>query len=137
MSAVKQQQGGGFLRPVVRVFRLLAARPLSLAGTLIVIVFALMALFGPMLAPHPYDKPVRDAEGDRVRLSAPTLQNPFGTDRTGYDVFSRVLYGAREIMVIPGIATGLSVALGAALGLALGYFGGWRDVVDRVQPAPV
>lgn len=143
MTAAKHQQGGEIPRPlpntltravtsVARVLRLLAARPLSLVGTLIVIVFALMAVFGPMLAPHPYDKPVRDSEGDRLRLSAPTQQNPFGTDRTGYDVFSRVLYGAREIMVIPGIATALSVAFGAALGMALGYFGGWFDeIVSR------
>lgn len=98
----------------------------------IVLVFTLMAIFGPTIAPHPYDSPVRDADGDRVRLTAPTAQNPFGTDRTGYDVFSRVLYGAREIMVIPGISTAISVALGAALGLALGYFGGWFDeIVSR------
>ena len=44
-------------------------------------------------------------------------------------MFSRVIWGAREVIAIPAIATALSVTLGAILGLALGYYGGWFDEV--------
>lgn len=107
--------------------------PLSTLGALIVAVFLLMAAVGPMIAPYDFDQIVRDSEGSAARRLAPSPEFPFGTDRLGRDILSRVLWGARDIIVIPGIATVLSVLFGTALGLALGYFGGWVDeVISRL-----
>jgi peptide/nickel transport system permease protein len=106
------------------LLRQLARRPLSLAGTLIFILFILLAIFGPSIAPYEFDDIIRGAA-----RQAPSPEYPFGTDRLGRDVFSRVLWGAREIIVIPGIATMLSVILGTVLGLILGYYGGWLDEI--------
>lgn len=106
----------------VSFLRQLAAQPLSLAGTLIFILFILLAIFGPAVAPYEYDEIIRGAARE-----APSPEFPFGTDRLGRDVYSRVLWGAREIIVIPGVATGLAVLLGTVLGLTLGYYGGWLD----------
>jgi peptide/nickel transport system permease protein len=62
----------------------------------------------------------------------PSVEHPFGTDRLGRDVYSRVLWGAREIIVIPGVATVIAVVLGTTVGLTLGYRGGWLDeIVSR------
>jgi peptide/nickel transport system permease protein len=108
----------------VRTFRRLAAYPLSLVGTIIVILFLLLAVFGPNIAPYEYDTIIRGA----ARLP-PSAEHFFGTDSLGRDVFSRVLWGAREIILIPGIATLLSVLIGTTLGLFLGYYGGWVDEV--------
>ncbi|MBZ0298727.1 MAG: ABC transporter permease [Anaerolineae bacterium] len=109
------------------VFRQLAQHPLSLAGTAIVILFLLIALIGPLLAPYTYDELIPGARG-----LPPSFEHLFGTDRLGRDIFSRVLWGAREVILIPGIATILAVTIGAALGLTLGYFGGWLDeIVSR------
>jgi peptide/nickel transport system permease protein len=90
-------------------------------------LFLLIALLGPTLAPYPYDEFARDADGMVQRRVPPSLAFLFGTDQFGRDVFSRVLWGAREIIVIPGIATTIAVILGTSLGLLIGYFGGWID----------
>ncbi|MGQ9888365.1 MAG: ABC transporter permease [Aggregatilineales bacterium] len=105
----------------------LARQPLALAGTLVFLLFLLLAAFGPLIAPYAYDELIRGAQ-----RQPPSLEHPFGTDRLGRDVFSRVLWGAREIIVIPGVATAIAVVFGTALGLVLGYRGGWVDeVVSR------
>jgi peptide/nickel transport system permease protein len=70
--------------------------------------------------------------GNLVEREGPSWQHPFGIDKDNRDVFSRVIWGTREIMILPGIATVLSVLLGTMLGLAVGYYGGWFDeVVSR------
>jgi peptide/nickel transport system permease protein len=105
-------------------FRRLAQRPLSLIGTLTVILFLFLAAFGPNIAPYKFDAIIRGAS-----RQPPTAEHWFGTDNLGRDVFSRVLWGAREIIGIPGLATLIAVALGTGLGLFLGYYGGWIDEV--------
>ncbi|MBI5670353.1 MAG: ABC transporter permease [Chloroflexi bacterium] len=104
------------------ILRRLAARPLALLGTLIVALFLLLALIGPAIAPYDFDAIIRGAA-----RQPPSVEHPFGTDRLGRDVFSRVLWGAREIIGIPGLATTLAVFLGTCLGLFIGYIGGWVD----------
>ena len=113
--------------------------PQSAAGTLLVAFFLILALFGPQLAPHPNPN---DQSND-VRVP-PTLdlgalqlgEHPFGTDRLGRDVYSRVILGAGSIFRIAGLGTLISVILGSALGLFMGYQGGWVDeVIGRVIDA--
>jgi len=107
--------------------RQLVRRPPTLIGSVIVVVFIAIAIFGPTLAPHRYDEIIRGA----ARL-APSAEYPFGTDRLGRDVLSRVLWGARDMIVLPTLTTILSVLFGTAIGLTLGYVGGWiANVVSR------
>ncbi|MDZ4769873.1 MAG: ABC transporter permease [Chloroflexota bacterium] len=108
------------------MIRLLLRRPLTLIGTLIVTLFLVLALIGSLIAPYGYAELV-----GRPR-QAPSADHLFGTDQLGRDVFSRVLWGAREIIALPAVTTVLSVVFGTALGLAIGYVGGWVDeVVSR------
>ena len=113
--------------------------PQSAAGTLLVAFFLILALFGRQLAPHPNPN---DQSHD-VRLP-PTLnlgalqlgEHPFGTDRLGRDVYSRVILGAGSIFRIAGLGALISVILGSALGLFMGYQGGWIDeVIGRIIDA--
>jgi len=113
--------------------------PQSAAGTLLVAFFLILALFGPQLAP--YRNPNDQSHDVRV---PPTLdlgalqlgEHPFGTDRLGRDVYSRVILGAGSIFRIAGLGTLISVILGSALGLFMGYQGGWVDeVIGRVIDA--
>lgn len=123
--------GGTFLRR-------LAERPLSLIGTVVVCIFVLLTLVGPWLAPYPYDKIIRGTdvgtESRRALTSQPpSAQFPMGTDRRGRDILSRVLWGARDTIGLPLIATVISVALGTFLGLLIGYTGGaLDDIVSRI-----
>ena len=61
--------------------------------------------------------------------AAPSAAHWFGTDPLGRDVLSRVIVGARDILIITPLATILGTILGTALGLAMGYFGGAFDLV--------
>lgn len=108
--------------------KLIAARPLSLVGLALVSAFLLLALFGPLLAPYEYDEIIRGAA-----RQPPSADFLFGTDRLGRDVLSRIMWGAREMIAIPGTATVLAVLFGTVLGLFLGYYGGWIDeLISRV-----
>lgn len=125
------RNGGTFLRR-------LADRPLSLIGTVVVCIFVLLTLVGPWLAPYPYDKIIRGTDvgtDSRRALTSqpPSAQFPMGTDRRGRDILSRVLWGARDTIGLPLIATVISVALGTFLGLLIGYTGGaLDDIVSRI-----
>jgi peptide/nickel transport system permease protein len=66
----------------------------------------------------------------------------FGTDQIGRDVYSRVIYGARPILIVAPLATALAIAVGTFLGLLMGYYRGWVDeilsrIVEAVLSIPV
>jgi peptide/nickel transport system permease protein len=91
-------------------------------GTTITLIFFLVALIGPWLAPYGASEIV---PGDARQ--PPSAEHWFGTDNLGRDVFSRVILGAREILVLSGLGTLLAVLGGTFLGLLAGYRGGWLD----------
>lgn len=104
-------------------------QPLSVIGGVLVASFIIMAIFGSSIAPYRYDAIIRGAA-----RQPPSTDYLLGTDRLGRDVYSRILWGARDIVGLPALTTALSVAFGAALGLYIGYRGGWIDeVVSRVM----
>ncbi len=107
----------------------MAKRPLSFIGTLIVVIFIVLAIIGPAIAPYSAREFIRDENGTLVRRASPSWEHPFGTDKEGRDVFSRVIWGAREIILLPGIATAVAVILGTCFGLTIGYLGGWLDEI--------
>lgn len=116
------------LRTLRDTLRQLARNPLSLLGLIIVVVFILLAAFGPLVAPYRYDAIIKGAA-----RHAPSPEFIFGTDRLGRDVFSRVLWGARDIITLPLLTSALAIFFGTCLGLLVGYFGGWLDeVVSRI-----
>ncbi|MCH8297872.1 MAG: ABC transporter permease [Chloroflexi bacterium] len=94
-------------------------------GIAIVSVHLVLALFGPLLAPHsPTEFTSEDLE---IRLTGPSLDHLLGTDKFGRDVLSRVMTGARSIIWISVIGTALGIALGTTLGMTAGYIGGKTD----------
>ena len=89
-----------------------------------VAIFLFIAIAGPTLVPYGMNEQFPEGA-----FQPPGLDHLFGTDNLGRDVFSRVLLGAREILLMAGFGTGISVILGAAIGLLSGYRGGWFDEV--------
>ena len=109
-------------RPVWRVIRGLYRRPASAFGTSIVLLFILLAVLAPWIAPYaPTDQIYADVR------QGPSVTHLFGTDHLGRDIFSRIIHGARSILSLTGLGALLAVAAGTAFGLLSGYIGGWFD----------
>jgi peptide/nickel transport system permease protein len=102
-----------------------------IVGAIIVGFWVLAAIFGNLLVPH--DPLAQDLSNIN---QAPSGSHWFGTDQLGRDVFSRVITGARDIMIIAPLATLLGTVFGTALGLVMGYYRGATDeVIGRVVEA--
>ena len=113
------------------VWRLLLTRPTFVTGALILLFWVACAIFGTAIAPH---DPL--AQQLLATNQAPSGAHWFGTDQLGRDVLSRVIVGARTILIIAPLATVVGTVLGTALGLVLGYLGGVVDLlVGRVVEA--
>ena len=117
--------------------RLLLRKPTFLAGAAILLFWLACAIAGPVIAPH---NPL--VQELLATNSPPSAAHWFGTDQLGRDVASRVIVGARDILVIATLATVLATAAGTALGLLMGYLGGVVDmlasrVVEAVIALPV
>ncbi|MEX1020467.1 MAG: ABC transporter permease [Litorilinea sp.] len=102
--------------------RRLSQIPTAFAGLIIVTIFVLMAIFGQAIAPYPYTEfNLSDT------LHAPSADYWFGTDQYGRDIFSRVIVGSRNIIVMAVLSTAMGMVLGVAVGLIAGYRGGMTD----------
>ena len=117
--------------------RLLGRSPTFLVGCLLAGIWVVCALFGPLIAPHPPEFP--DVLN---KLVGPSGEHVFGTERLGRDVLSRVIVGARAVLIVAPLATLLGTVLGTALGLITGYYRGIVDevimrVVDAVLAVPL
>jgi peptide/nickel transport system permease protein len=117
--------------------RLLLRSPAFVLGLVILGFWVVCAIFGTLIAPQ-------DPQADDIlnKLSAPSADHLFGTDRLGRDVLSRVIVGAREILIMAPLATVLGTVLGTAIGLFTGYYRGLIDevvmrIVDALLSVPV
>jgi peptide/nickel transport system permease protein len=149
---------GSFRRSAVSIGSLLSellTSPQSALGTLIVLFFLTLAIFGSRIAPYaqndqssaPRVVPTfslgqiwRAIRNDPASLVDPDTyalgKHPFGTDYLGRDVFSRVVLGSASIFRVAGLGTLFAVILGTLLGLLIGYQGGWLDeIVSRLIDA--
>ena len=102
----------------------LLREPSALIGGSIVLLFVLMAIFAPFVAP--YDPNASDWSAIRL---GPTLAHPFGTDDLGRDVLSRIIFGARASLAAGFLSVAIALAFGVPFGLIAGYFGGVVDIV--------
>jgi peptide/nickel transport system permease protein len=117
--------------------RLLLRSPSVLIGAAILLFWIVCAILGDAVTP--YD-PIFDQEEDV--FASPSGEHWFGTDRIGRDVFSRVLAGSRDILLVAPAATLLGTVLGTALGLVTGYLRGLVDdvlsrLIDAVLALPL
>lgn len=105
-------------------FTVLRKNKAFIAGTTILSVWLLCAIFGSVLAPYGVNE--MDFE---ATYAPPSGKYWFGTDQLGQDIFSRVIIGARLIIVVSFLATALGTIVGTSIGLAAGYFKGIFDMI--------
>lgn len=104
--------------------RLLRNRP-AIIGLAIIAVFLVMAIFAPLIAPFEPTVPDRAAGA----YDPPSATHLMGTDKQSYDVFSRVLFGARISLFVGVVSVLMAVAMGGTVGAIAGAFGGRVDAV--------
>lgn len=115
-------------------------RGMLVAGLVLTALFLLTACFAPLLAPYGYSQ-LSDADGNFPTQEAPGGKHLLGTTVGGYDVFSRVVWGAQTALFVIVVAVLMSIIIGVILGLVSGYFGGWLDrilvvIADAVYAFP-
>lgn len=105
-------------------WRKLRRRPLFwISAALIVLVCAVALAPGLFTSQNPRFCQLSDSLGNA------RAGHPFGFNRQGCDIYSRVIYGARPSVTVGVLATLAVVILGTAIGAVAGYFGGWFDTV--------
>ena len=118
-------------RTARHVLSVILRDPLSLIGTLIIILVLFMAIFANQVAPYPEEG--KGKTNAPNTLMAPSADHWFGTDKLGRDILSRIIMGSRSALIVPIGVVLFAVLLGAPLGALAGYKGGWLDeVIMRV-----
>ena len=149
-APVKVEKKPGILRRMWAGLSILFASKIAIAGLAIVMFWIIVAIFAPLFTPY------TPLEQDwKAPNQGPSSDHFLGTDELGRDLWSRLIYGARVVLVlmpitenfwIPGGTAlwGVIVALivGATLGLLGGYYGGWIDEVimrllDAMMAVPI
>ncbi|MCP4159113.1 MAG: ABC transporter permease [Deltaproteobacteria bacterium] len=93
-------------------------------GLFIVVIFVIVAVFAPFIAPHdPMEIDLPQA------LNTPSLENIMGQDQNGSDIFSRIVHGARISLFTGLTVVFISSVVGIFLGLISGFYGGLIDTV--------
>lgn len=116
--------------------RLFVRNPSAIIGGAILIFWIICAVFGDVIAPY---SPYATSFDGHV---PPGGTNILGTDQLGRDVLSRVIIGARDVLIAAPICATIGVGLGTLLGMLMGYYRGWLDdslgrVIEAFLALPV
>lgn len=116
------QEKGTFLESVKDFFKIIWRNKMSRVGLIIVSIFILLAIFGPML--------VSDPKSDfLVRLQNPSAAHWLGTDYAGRDIFSMFITGTRTVLMVALYAGVFAIVIACAVGITSGLLGGKVDAV--------
>lgn len=114
--------------PLHTLSKLARKNPVGAVAGVLCVLLILVAIFANALAPTAPDKV------GTLKLAAPSLVHPFGTDNLFRDIFSRIIVGSRISLGIGFAAVFVGTLLGTFFGLISGYIGGWTDLgVNRVM----
>jgi peptide/nickel transport system permease protein len=107
---------------VRKIFGLLVESRIAVVGLVICTLVVIMAILAPWLATH---DPI---EGDFLNLMASaSAEHWMGTDQLGRDIWSRIIWGARNAIIVAMIVVPLQLVFGIVIGGIAGYFGAWTD----------
>ncbi|HQX62905.1 MAG TPA: ABC transporter permease [Thermomicrobiales bacterium] len=136
-SASASDRGRGRQSELSRSWRRFKRYRPGLAGTFLILLLILIAIFAPVLAPYSPEKVDTSRMGE-----APSWSHPLGFDGIGRDVLSRTIYGTRVALLVGLLSTLISVVIGVAVGATAGFFGGAIDtvlsrIVDTLMAFPL
>ena len=123
---------GAALLRALKSFALLRESPVGMIGTGLVVFWVIVAVFAPLIAPHPPNATIHP-------FAMPGATGPngefflLGTDMIGRDILSRIIWGSRTVLIWAPLATLAAYVVGIVMGLAAGYKRGWiDDVLSRI-----
>jgi len=94
---------------------------------LFILFLVFLAVFGPSIIPYDYNETQYGEDGDILIAAPPSLGHPLGTTTKGYDVLSRLIYGARPTVLAGFLGGTIIISIGMTIGLISGYIGGQTD----------
>ena len=102
-----------------RIIRVMASRKVVVVGAVIIFIMVLVAIFAPLLAPYdPYKTNLKEY------LQPVSKTHWLGTDNSGRDTLSRIIYGSRTSLMVGFVSIFIASSIGMLLGLTAGYYGG-------------
>ena len=115
--------------------RVLMKNPVSITGTILLLLFIVVALLAPVIAPpnvpsQPYQIP---RDGFMAEPQAPSAKHIMGTTQGQYDIFYGVIWGTRTAFEVGLVVTTMTVIIGGTIGAVSAYLGGWVDeILQRI-----
>jgi peptide/nickel transport system permease protein len=106
------------------IWRRFRQNRMAMVGLGFIVLLVVVAIFAPLIAPFDFDERTPGAFRE-----GPSGDHWFGTDRVGFDVFSRVVYGARISLRVGFLATAMAITIGLLLGALAGFIGGKTDTL--------
>src|SRR5262245_11407492 len=116
----EDQPGVGLWRGA---FRRMRRNPTAIAGALIVLTFVAIALFAPLLTSYQPGSAEWSGDVTPTSVPGPSENHWLGLDRFGSDMWTQMVYGARQSLVYGVVSTALGLTVGAMLGALAGGFG--------------
>ena len=107
-------------------FDRLRRNPGAVVGAIVVLLFVMLAVFAPAIAPHDPNEQVGSLAANP---EGPSSEHLMGLDEQGRDFFSRVVYGSRLSLLTGVVSVSIGLLFGVVLGALAGYLGGWVDTV--------
>jgi peptide/nickel transport system permease protein len=98
---------------------------MALAGAVMLFILILYATVGAFF----FTEAFGNITDTGIRLQAPSVEHPFGTDTVGRDILARTIYGGQISLLIGLAAVVLEIIVGVLIGAIAGYYGGWIDSV--------
>ena len=105
------------------IYDVMQADKKAKVGIIILLIFFLIAIFAPFLAPFDPNEMTLDM------MSSPSYQHLLGTDDLGRDLFSRIIWGTQISLFVGFVTVAISMIVGVFLGVWAGYYGGWIDMI--------
>jgi ABC-type microcin C transport system permease subunit YejE len=116
------------MSPSRQAIRRFSRHRLAMTGLVAFIIISLMAIFAPLVTQYDPNLIVL-----KDRNQGPSMDHWFGTDRTGRDVYARVVYAGRVSILVGVAAVAISVIIAVTLGSLAGFFGGKIDMIGQSQ----